>query len=83
VWIGNEDLEYVKALVLNHLPVVSEKVHADFQMLPPVNIGGHYIIVGPVQKDLPQQLDRLPLGNVAVGLHKYIVVLVEEELEVD
>jgi len=52
VRIGYKDLEHVKALVLNHLPVVSQKVHANLQMLPSIDISCHYGVIGPVKKDL-------------------------------
>jgi len=73
----------MKALVLHHLAVVSEQVHANLQMLSAVDVLGHDVVVGSVEEDLAQELDGLPLGDVAVGLDQYVVVLVEEQLEVD
>jgi len=83
VGVGDEDLEDMKALVLHHLAVVSEQVHANLQMLSAVDVLGHDVVVGSVEEDLAQELDGLPLGDVAVGLDQYVVVLVEEQLEVD
>lgn len=83
VGVGNEDLEDVEALVLDHLAVVAQQVHADLEMLAAVHIRRHDVVVRPVQQDLAQQFDGLPLGNVAVRLDQDAVVPFEEEVEVD
>lgn len=83
VRVRHEDLKDVKALVLHHLAVVAEEVHADLEVLAPVDIGRHDVVVGAVQQYLAEKLDRLPLRDVAVGLDQYVVVPVEKELKVD
>lgn len=45
------DLENVKSLILHHLPVVSEEIHASFEVVSAVNICRHDIIIGAVQKN--------------------------------
>lgn len=54
--IRNKDLEDMEALILHHLSLVSEKIHAYFQMLSSVNIGRHYGIIRPVQKNFAEKL---------------------------
>src|SRR3569833_329956 len=83
IGVRHEHLEHVETFVLHHLALVAQQVHADLEVLPAIHVLGHDSVVGPVQQDLAQQLDRLPLGHVAAGLHEHVVVLVEEALEVD
>lgn len=82
VRVGDEDLENVEALVLDHLAVVAEEVHADLEMLAAVNVGRHDGVVGAVEEDLAEEFDGLAFGDVAVGLDEDVVVFVEEEVEV-
>ena len=77
------NLEDVKALVLHHLAVVAQQIHAQLQVVTRVDVGGHDVVVGAVEQDLAQQLDRLPLGHVRARLHQHLVVGGEEALEVD
>ncbi len=51
-------------------------------MFASVDICCHYVVVGPVEEYFPEELDRLALRHVAVGLYQNVVVLFEEELEV-
>lgn len=83
VWICDEDLEDVEALVLDHLAVVAEEVHADLEVLAAVDVGGHDAVVGAVEEDLAEELDGLALCDVAVRLDEDGVVFLEEEVEVD
>ena len=48
VGVGNKDLEDMEALVLDHFPVVAEEVHADLEMLAPINVCSHNAVVGSV-----------------------------------
>lgn len=64
----------MEALVLYHLSVVSEEVHASFKMITTVNICCHDIIVRPVEKDFPKQLDALSFRHVGVGLDQNLVI---------
>lgn len=82
VWVGNEDLEYMKPLVLNHFPIIAQEVHAYFKVLATVNVSSHYAIVGAIQQDLTQELYGLTLGYVAVGLDQDIVVIAEEKIKI-
>ncbi len=54
VRVGDEDLEDVEALVLDHFAVVAQQVHADLEVLAAVDIGRHDVVVGAVQQDLAQ-----------------------------
>lgn len=45
VRVRHKDFENVEPLILHHFPVVSEQVHADLQVLPPVDVGGHDVVV--------------------------------------
>jgi hypothetical protein len=83
VGVRNKDLEDVEALVLDHLAVVAQQVHADLEMLAAVHIRRHDVVVRPIQQDLAQQFDGLPLGDVAVRLDQDAVVPFEEKFEVD
>jgi hypothetical protein len=82
VRVGNKDLEYVEPLVLNHFPIIAQEVHAYFEVLATINISSHYAIVGTIQQDLTQELNRLTFGHVTVRLDQDIVVFVEEKVKV-
>jgi hypothetical protein len=45
VRVCHEDLEHMESLVLNHFPVIAEKVHANLEMLTSVDIGRHDAVV--------------------------------------
>lgn len=64
--IRNEHLEHVEPFVLDHFPVVSEKVHAYFQVLAAVDVRRHDAVVGPVQQEFAKEFDRLSFGDIAV-----------------
>lgn len=49
VRVGNEDFKYVETLVLHHLAVAPEQVHADLEVLAAVDVGRHDVVVGPVE----------------------------------
>lgn len=82
IGVGHKDFKDVEALVLYHLAVVAQQVHADLEVLAAVHVGGHDVVVGAVEQDLAEELDGLALGHVAVGLDQDGVVFAEEELEV-
>ena len=50
-------LKHMEALILHHLAVVLEQVHADFQVIARINICHHDVVVGPIQQDLAKQFD--------------------------
>lgn len=52
-------------------------------MFAAINVSRHDVIIGPVKKQLSQELDGLPFGDVTVGLHENVIVSVEEHVEVD
>lgn len=52
VGVGHKDLENVEALVLDHFPIVSEKIHANLEVLAAINVRRHNVIVGAVKKQL-------------------------------
>lgn len=73
------DLENVKSLILYHLSVVTEEVHASFQMISAVNICCHDIIIGTVQEDFPKQFDALSFRHIGVGLYENLVISAKEQ----
>lgn len=77
--IGNEHLEHVKRLVLDHLAVVLEEIHGQLEVIPAGDIGGHDDVVAAVKEDLAEEFDRLPLCDVGGGVEKDRVVVVGEE----
>lgn len=62
-------LEHVEALILDHLTIIAQQFHADLQVLSTLHVGHHHVVIGPVQEDLAQQLDTLPLGDIGVRQH--------------
>lgn len=72
----------MKALVLYHLPIISQEFHAQLEILAALDIGHHHVVVGTVQQDLSQKLDALPLGDVRVRLHQRRVEHPEKPVEV-
>ncbi len=73
----------MKALILHHLALVLQQVHAQLQVRAAVDVRRHDLVVGAVQQYLAQQPDGLPLRHVALRLHQDGVVLREEQLKVD
>ena len=51
-------------------------------MVAAVDVRGHHLVVGAIEKDLAKELDRLTFGYVAVRLHEGGVVAREEKIEV-
>lgn len=76
------NLEYMKPLILDHFAIVLQQVHAELQVLSPVDVGSHHIVVRPVKQDLPEKLDALSFCNIGLGLHQYCVVSREEKIKV-
>jgi hypothetical protein len=72
----------MEALVVDHLPVVSQQPHDDLEVVARIDVLCHDIVVCPVEQNLAQQLDRLTLRNVAVRLDQHGVVLREEHVEI-
>lgn len=45
VRVSHKDLEDVKPFVLNHLPIVSQEVHYDLEVLASVDVCSHDVVV--------------------------------------
>jgi hypothetical protein len=71
-------LEHVESLVVDHLAVVPQQLHDNLEVFARVDILRHDVVVGPVEQDLPEQLDRLALRDVTFRLNQHRVVLLEE-----
>jgi hypothetical protein len=69
----------MKRLKLDVLTPVLEQVHHDLQVLLVRNVPRHDLEICPVEEDLPEELERLALGDVVGGLDEERVV--REELE--
>lgn len=82
VRIGNKYFEHVKSLILDHLPIVSEQIHAYFEVVSSVHICSHDAIVGPVQQNFSEEFDGLPLRDIAAGLHQSAIVFFEKHVEI-
>lgn len=82
MWIGDEYFEHVKTLVLNHLPIVAEQIHANFEVVTPIDIRSHNGIVGAIEQNFSQEFDRLAFGDIAAGLHQSAVIFLEKHIEV-
>jgi len=83
VRIGDKNFENMETLILNHFSVVSEKIHANLQMLSAVNVCRHNAVIRAVEKNLSKEFDRLSFRNVAVGLDEGGVISGEKQVEVD
>ena len=81
--IGDKNFENMETLILNHFSVVSEKIHANLQMLSAVNVCRHNAVIRAVEKNLSKEFDRLSFRNVAVGLDEGGVISGEKQVEVD
>ena len=79
---GLSYLEDVKALILHHLPLVPQQIHAQLQMLPLIHILHHDAVIRPIQEQLAQQLDALPLRHIALALDQHVIVPTKKELEI-
>ena len=51
-------------------------------MLARIDVGHHDVVVGPVQQNLTQELDRLALCDVGARAHEDVVVPIEEQVKV-
>jgi hypothetical protein len=72
----------METLIVDHFSVISQEPHDNLEVIARVDILSHDIVVRPIEQDLAQQLDRLTLCNIAVGLDQHGVVLCEEYLKV-
>lgn len=73
----------MKPLVLHHLPIVSQQIHAQLQILSTGDVFRHDIIVCSVQENFSEQLDRLSLCDVGLRAEEDAVVSLEEKIEID
>ena len=71
---GNPYLEHVKTFVLDHLTIVPQQVHAQLQVIASVDILRHDVVVYPMEKNLAQKFEGLPLRDVGAGLDEDAVV---------
>lgn len=72
----------METLIVDHPSVVEQQLHDDLQMLSRIDICRHDIVVRTVKQDFPQELDGLPLRNIALRLDENRVVLCEERVKV-
>lgn len=72
----------MKALVVDHFPVVPQQFHDDLEMLTRIYILCHDIVIRSIQEYLAQKLDRLSFGDIAFRSYEHLVVLGEEGVEV-
>jgi hypothetical protein len=63
----------VETLVLHHLSIVFQQIHAKLQMVSSIDVCGHDGVVRPVQKYLPKKFNALPLCDVGIRLDEDIV----------
>lgn len=68
----------MERLELDVFAPVLEQVHHDLQVLLVRNVARHNFKVGPVEQDLAEQLERLPLRDVVRRLDQERVL--REEL---
>lgn len=52
-WIGGAYLKNVETLVLHHLAIIAQQLHAKLEILPALHISHHYVVVRTVQQNLP------------------------------
>jgi hypothetical protein len=64
-------LEHVEPLVVDHFSVVSQQPHDDLEVIAGINVLCHDIVICPVEQNLPQQLDRLTLRDIAFRLDQH------------
>ena len=72
----------MKSLVLHHLPVVSQEIHTQLQMLSSFHIFSHDIVIISVEQDLSQQLNGLPFRNIGTRTDENCVIAFKEEVEI-
>ena len=78
IGIGHEDFEDVESFVLNHSSMVTQQLHAQFEVLALRHVGGHDSVIGAVEEDLAQQFDGLPFSHVRVRVEEETIVEAEE-----
>lgn len=54
----------MEAFVLNHFSIILENVHAQFEIVPAVDILRHDTVICPIKEEFTKQLDRLALGDI-------------------
>lgn len=72
----------MEPLVLHHLAIIPQQLHAELEILPALHIGHHHVVVRAIQQELPQKLNTLSLGHVRVRLNKDVVESPKEQLEI-
>ena len=64
VGVCNENFEHMEGLILNHLPVIFQQVHGEFQIVTRIDVFGHHNVVAAVEQDFPEQFNRLPFCDI-------------------
>lgn len=72
----------MEPLVLHHLAIIAQQLHAQLEVFPALHISHHYVVIRTVQQDLSQQLDALSLGHIGVRLDQNVVESPKEQFEV-
>lgn len=62
--IRDEDLEHMKAFVLDHPPVIAQKHHDDLEVGRRRDVASHGGVVAPVEKEFAEKFDGLALGDI-------------------
>ncbi len=68
--VRDEDLEDVECFELDILTLVTEEIHHQLQVRLRSNVSSHDSEICAVEQDFSQQLQRLPLGDVVLGVDK-------------
>lgn len=77
--IGDKHFKDVEPFILHHFSVVSQEVHASFEVIAAIHIRCHDIVIGAVKKNLSQQFNALSLCHVGFRLNEDLVVFAKEE----
>lgn len=74
VGVGDKDLKDMECFKLDVPAVVSEHVHHQLQVFCSADVLGHYCEVVSVEEQFPEQLQRLPLGDVVVRMQELFIL---------
>lgn len=54
----------MECLVLDHLPLIAQQLHVQFEMFTAGDVPRHELVVAAVEEEFSEEFDALPFGDV-------------------
>jgi len=73
----------VEAFVVDHAAVITEQVHAEFEIGIGFDVARHEGVIAAFEEEGREEVDGLALCDVGGGIEKCVVVKRDEVVEID